>query len=310
MLAGLTSGLGCLDFGVVLLHSGYPFYLAMAFWASTWEFLRLVVVQHVRVLCCASNKRSSNAYHSPHLYLITPSLVSLNEQRGTRDGRGQVKRKAWGRWVRSDRKDSRGVFVWQSDKEETLLSHVMNLSSSSKQLQTPATATQVQQGRNLPPEGVMTFTHMGETLPFRMQQDDQFWDGVLEFYNDVAKEAVDTAKEEARCACELVAARLSNNGERATSGDDFAGAADALQQHLENFILEHPNNRYFYHTSGTDSEHQGPVTFKALVALYQKEVIHLETYVWHKSQGTEWVKIKDHGSVQTCTIMVHQRTRD
>ena len=72
-------------------------------------------------------------------------------------------------------------------------------------------------------------------------------------------------------------------------------AVQQLQAHLEGYVLEHPNINYYYYTVGTDKDRNGPVKFDELAALYKRDIVHLETYVWHKLLGDKWIKLKNNG---------------
>ena len=74
-------------------------------------------------------------------------------------------------------------------------------------------------------------------------------------------------------------------------------AKEKLQKHLDVFDLEHPNTNYYYYTKGTDENRNGPVKFDELAALYKKDVVHLDTYIWHKQLGDKWIKLKNNGLV-------------
>ena len=56
---------------------------------------------------------------------------------------------------------------------------------------------------------------------------------------------------------------------------------------------------YYYYTINQDTDRNGPVKFDQLAAQYMVGTVHLETYVWHKRMGDQWIKLKNHGYVQS-----------
>ena len=147
-------------------------------------------------------------------------------------------------------------------------------------------------------------TRGGIKVPFEPKKDDLFMSMTTKFYNDLVQMVIATAKDEAKKACLLVMQTLDRRLEDAggfraaqlqTQHELLLAASQALQTHLEGYLLDHPNIKYYYYTAGVDKDRQGPASFDELVQLFKTEAVHLETFVWHKLLGDKWTKLKDNG---------------
>ena len=102
----------------------------------------------------------------------------------------------------------------------------------------------------------MMLLAQGEELPFAPKQDDRFWDSMVSFYEGLAAESVMTAKEEAKNATLLVMEQLQKDWQsqkqpastKAAHKEDVLSAAEVLQQRLEQFILDHPEIKFYFYT--------------------------------------------------------------
>ena len=224
----------------------------------------------------------------------------MKNQGGELNGRVSHRQRDWGRWTRFDKRDGLSKFVWErSGSIKTVLSTML----SSKDNTQPTS--------RVPPEGLLVHVRDGRELPFAPTRDDRFSSSAIKFYDDLVQKAVVTAKDKAKKACVLVMQVLDQAHEGGGRGGVEADparaaqlekehtllvdASQALQTQLEGFLLDHPNVNYYYYTAGVDTDRHGPVAFDSLVQLFKTDVVHLETYIWHKLLGDKWIKLKDNG---------------
>ena len=44
-----------------------------------------------------------------------------------------------------------------------------------------------------------------------------------------------------------------------------------------------------------EEEAKGPMAFEGIIDMYRRNVVTLDTYVWHTQYGDNWLKLKDTG---------------
>ena len=245
------------------------------------------------------------------------------------------KEREWGRWTRFNTKDGRGRFVWESSNTHNLLSTVMSLTTDKSQslvesLPAQGLFTFTRQGDEMPFPPKHDDRFWGKMLRF-------YKDAVTESVSIAKEQARSacllvikelesllqskgTANRTVIFFChsvlplpctvmsfpicrsielKMIVAYMEQE-EFEKKEEDIAlllEAKEKLQKHLDIFDLEHPNTNYYYYTKGIDENRNGPVKFDELAALYKKDVVHLDTYIWHKQLGDKWIKLKNNGLV-------------